>query len=352
MRPSEKLALATAAINNFTPVNVSPAYAGTRVYVLTDPDAWLLVEPASFVPKDFLGGAAGAESVDKRAGNTEPDALESHDNIFDLSPDPDQLRVQDLRNIDCYAQPDALEVCGLGDTIPFMLFTKSVAPLQDIRLDVIFEDGIEYGGFAYVDNTLADSGVQLDTISTENPESPSFLLDQVSEATGGVVVYLGVRAECGVDFSINNPDVTLNFSYTNAEGVACTGSVTLEDYGGNVVTPRVVITNTPSFENLGRPGDISCQSLNISQSTMNATATGYIFTAGNYGFDEGISIVEVRKGGDVLPATDYVIDPVTGQLTLVVTSPTADGLLNFNETETIEVCYTYTECFLRRSTRW
>ncbi|SEQ51075.1 hypothetical protein SAMN05444359_11116 [Neolewinella agarilytica] len=262
-----------------------------------------------------------------------------------LSPDPDQLRVQDLRNIECYAQPDALEVCGAGDTIPIMLFTKSVPPLQDIRLDVVFEDGIEYGGFAYVDNTLANSGAQLDTISTENPESPSFLLDQVSEATGGVIVYLGVRAECGVDFSINNPDVTINFSYTNADGVACTGSVTLEDYGGNVIIPKVVITNDPPNLNLNRPGNIRCHSLDVSQSTINASATGYIFTASNYGFEEGISIVEVRRAGNVLAATDYTIDAVTGEMTLTVTDPTADGFLDFNEIETINVCYTYTECF-------
>lgn len=264
---------------------------------------------------------------------------------FAVSPDPDQLRVQDLRGIECYPQPDQLQVCGEGDTIPIMLFTKSVVPLQDIRLDVVFEDGIEYGGFAYVDNSLSDSGAQLDTISTENPEAPSFLIDMVSEETGGVIIHLGVRAECGVDFSQNNPDITLNFSYTNADGVACTGSVTLEDYGGNVITPKVVITSTPPNVSLGRPGDLSCQTLDISQSTLNASATGYIFTAADYGFEEGITIVEVRRGGDVLAPADYTIDATTGQLTLVVTNPTADGLLDFNETETIEVCYTYIECF-------
>lgn len=264
-------------------------------------------------------------------------------NLF--SPDPDQLRIQDLRDIECYAQPDALQVCGAGDTIPVMLFTKSVAPLQDIRLDVIFEDGIEYGGFAYVDNTLSDSGSELDTISIDNPEAPSFLIDQVSEATGGVVVYLGVRAECGVDFSVNNPDITLNFSYTNADGVACTGSVTLEDYGGNVITPKVVITNTPPNLNLNRPGDIRCQDIDVSQSTMNAAATGYIFTATDYGFEDGIFISRVSRGGDVLTTADYTIDAATGELELVVTNPTDDGALDFNEIEEIEVCYSYTECF-------
>jgi len=262
-----------------------------------------------------------------------------------FSPDPNQLRIQDLRDIDCYAQPDALEVCGVGDTLPIMLFTKSVPPLQDIRLEVLFEDGIEYGGFAYVDNTLSDSGAELDTISTDNPEAPSFLLDQVSEATGGVILYIGVRAECGVDFSVVNPDITLNFSYTNAEGVACTGSVTLEDYGANIVTPKVVLTNTPPNTNLGRPGDLNCVDLDVSQSTMNASATGYIFTAADYGFEDGIFISQISRGGNILTPADYTIDAVTGMLTLVVTSPTDDGFLNFNEIEVIEICYSYTECF-------
>ena len=168
------------------------AYNGTFVYVLKDPDLTMVpstpVKPAGFDRLFFFSPTL-------------------------FSPDPFQLRVQDLRGNECYAQPDALEVCGAGDTIPFLLFTKSVVPLQDIRIDISFEDGIEYGGFAYVDNTLAESGAELDTISVDNPEAPSFLLDQVSEATGGVVLYVGVRAECGVDFSINNPDITLDFSY-------------------------------------------------------------------------------------------------------------------------------------------
>lgn len=306
-----------------SPLNYPFVYRGTSTYVLVNPELTKKTPSGG----DLLSqGGTSLESV-----------------IF--SPDPFQLRVQDLRGNECYAQPDALEVCGAGDTIPIMLFTKSVIPLQDIRLDVVFEDGIEYGSFAYVDNTLADSGVLLDTISTENPEAVSFLLDEVSEATGGVVIYLGVRAECGVDFSLNNPDITLNFSYTNAEGVVCTGSVVLEDYGQNVIAPKVVITNTPPMVNLGNPGNISCQDVEISQSTIGASATGYIFTADSYGFDEGIFIFSVSQGGNVLSPSDYNIDATTGILNLVVTDPTANGTLSFNETETVQVCYSYTECF-------
>ncbi len=262
-----------------------------------------------------------------------------------FSPDPDQLRIQDLRGIECYAQPDALEVCGAGDTIPIMLFTKSIAPLQDIRIDISFEDGIEYGGFAIVDNTVSVTNAQLDTISVDNVEAPSFLLDEVSQGGGGVVLYIGIRAECGVDFTINNPDILINVSYTNPDGVACMGELLLEDYGGNVIVPKVIIPSPPAQINLGRPDTEPCQSIAVTQSTIAASATGYLFTGDNYGFEDGIMIANVRIDGVDLDAADYAIDPASGMLSFAILDPTADGLLDFNETQTVQVCYTYTECF-------
>jgi len=238
-----------------------------------------------------------------------------------------------------------LEVCGAGDTLAIMLFTKSVPPLQDIRLDVVFDDGIEYGGFAEIDNTVSDSGAELDTISTENFEAPSFLISEVSEPNGGAILYLGVRAECGVDFDAISPNIVLNFSYTNDEGVLCTSEVTLESFGGNIVTPRVIIASTPPNTNLGLVDTDACQSIDISQSTLNAAATGYIFRAASYGFDDGITISMVNIDGVTADPTTYTIEPTTGALELTVNAPTADGQLDFDEVTTVQVCYTYSECF-------
>ncbi|MEM6769979.1 MAG: hypothetical protein AAF597_05260, partial [Bacteroidota bacterium] len=258
--------------------------------------------------------------------------------------DENELRIQDLRGNSCYGQPNQLQVCGRGDTLSLLLFTKSVDPLEDITVTFNFDDGIEYGGFANISSATTTSAT-LTEISTVNPESPSFLVSEVSEPDGGVVLELGIRAECGVDFSVVNPGVSIEVAYT-AGGEACTATLRLEDFGGdNVLAAQVDFAGPAGNVNLGAPNTSPCQTIDVTQTVTGAQATGYRFTASDYGFDEGISISEVRRGGVVLAPTDYTIDPTTGMLELIVNGPTADGLLNEAENERIQVCYTYTECF-------
>ncbi|MEM6771218.1 MAG: hypothetical protein AAF597_11595, partial [Bacteroidota bacterium] len=260
------------------------------------------------------------------------------------SADGSELLIQDLRGNSCYGQPDQLQVCGEGDTLSLLLFTKSVEPLEDIRLEFSFDDGIEYGGFASISSATSTTST-LTEISTVNPESPSFLVSEVSETDGGVVLELGIRAECGVDFSVVNPGISILVSYTAGEE-ACTATLNLENFGGdNVLAAMVDFAGNANQINLGSNNTTPCQTINITQTVPGAQATGYFLTVSEYGFPEGIMIAELRRGGMVIPPTEYTIDPSTGLLNYTVNGPTADGLLANGENEQVQVCYTYDDCF-------
>ncbi|WP_197493953.1 hypothetical protein [Lewinella sp. 4G2] len=267
-----------------------------------------------------------------------------------LSPDPNQLRIIDLRGTDCYPVPDALEVCGAADTTCILLFTKSEDPLQDIELTLLFDEGLEYGGFAEIpegdDAVFPSSETDLREISVQNPEAPSFLISSVSRDSGAVYVCFGIRAECGSDLEANPPNITYQWEYTSAAGVACEGEYTApETYGGDVAIPRVQFTAPlPGLVELGLPGNDACQAITVTNTGLNSGATGFIFTADNYGFDEGITITRVVYGGaDLEEGTDFTIDAATGRLEANV--DLSDDPLMFNETDAITVCYTFEECY-------
>ena len=265
-----------------------------------------------------------------------------------LSPEPNQLRVQDLRGVECYPQPDRLEVCGAADTTCVLLFTKSVERLPEIEMTLRFGEGIEYGGFAEIN--YSDEAVfpppltDLDEISVQNPEAPSFLISGVTRDSGAVYVCFGIRAECGVDLNENPPFIEFEWRYTTEAGVFCEGSYTPPNsFAGNVITPRVQFTSPfPPNRNLGAPGGEVCQPVRITQTTPDAGADGYIFTASDYGFDEGIQIARVARNGITIPEADYTIG-ADGMLTYIYAGE--DGPLLANEIDVINVCYTYDECF-------
>ena len=272
-----------------------------------------------------------------------------------LSPEPNQLRVQDLRGVECYPQPDNLQVCGEPDTACFLLFTKSEERLPEIEMTLRFGDGIEFsnfsdGGSAYID--YSDDAVfpppltDIDDISIQNPEAPSFLISGVTRDSGSVYICYGVRAECGADFARNPPNVTYEWRYTTASGISCEGEYTPpNDFGASVIVPRVRFTNTgtnPGNTNLGNPNEQACQTVEVTQTTLNASATGYILTATDYGFENGIMVDEITINGVALDAASIDIDPTTGFVTAMVDRE-ADPL-EFLEIDEVDICYTFTSC--------
>ena len=265
-----------------------------------------------------------------------------------FSPEPNQLRIQDLRGVECYPQPDRLEVCGAADTTCILLFTKSAERLPDIRLTLRFGEGIEYGGFAEVnysdDAVFPPPLTDVNVISDQNPEAPSFLISEVTRDSGAVYVCFGIRAECGSDIEEFPPIITYDWAYTTEAGVFCKGEYTApESFGSEVIIPRVQFApNAVSDANLDGPNDLACQTVRITQSTPGTSVSGYLITVDEYGFDDGIALEEIRfDGGTLARGEDFTVDP-TGLVTANINK--ADNPLAFNGIDEITLCYTYTDC--------
>ena len=272
-----------------------------------------------------------------------------------LAPEPNQLRFQDLRGVECYAQPDRLEVCGAPDTLAFLLFTKSEEDLLDIRVNIKFDEGLESAGFAFTPELDGDAiGTEnLDTVSVQNPESPTFLLNEIRQADGGVVIYVGIRAECGVDFSLAQPGITFTFNYTTTDGTPCELIVRPEDpYSSNVVVPRVEFAAGVNIPNalIRNTSNEFCQNVSFTQTTPGAAASSALFTVEEYGFERGVMFSSLRLGGQAIPAELIETDPATGfvNVPIIGSDNTAyfgpDGQLTAGEVVAAQVCYRTEGC--------
>ena len=271
-----------------------------------------------------------------------------------VSPEPNQLRLQDLRGVDCYPQPDNLEVCGAPDTTCVLFFTKSEERLPEIELTLRFGEGLEAAPFPSGDYALIDYSddaifppplTDIDDISVQNPEAPSFLLSGVTRDSGAVYICFGIQAECGADFADNPPNIDFEWRYTTASGVFCTGEYTpIQDFSADVIIPMVRFTAPlPGDTNLGLANNPNaCQSINITQTTLGASAAEYIFTAEDYGFDQGIMVSSLSRNGTEVPASEYTIG-ADGTLTYQYDG--SDGALGAGEVDNLELCYSYSACF-------
>lgn len=269
-----------------------------------------------------------------------------------LAPEPDQLRIVDLRGNVCYPQPNVLEICGAGDTLSLLLYTKSATPIQNIAFDLQFGDGIEYGLFveASPDNATAATVTEVDV---SDPSAPSFTVSEVTN-TDAVVIHIGIRATCDYDAAADNPDIDLTATYTGAGGVSCVENLNLADIVTNVIAPDVAIRPI-STQTLTTPATPVCQTVNVYANLANTSANSFAFTADNYGFADGIEISEVQVAGVVVAPSEYTIDPTTGALSMTVDNNTvpnafgADGLMTFNEDIPVVICYQFTECLVSTS---
>ncbi|OAV44943.1 hypothetical protein A3850_010750 [Lewinella sp. 4G2] len=265
----------------------------------------------------------------------------------------DGILFQDLRGVDCFAQPDALVVCGLGDTIPIMLFTKSVEPIFDVELNVSFSPGLEYATFAFVDDPGNLNNADLDTINVDNVRSPTFRISEVNQEDGGVVVYIGVNAQCGIDFDTYEPEVSFNLSYVTANGVRCRETFTpATGYAENVLNPRPGFTGaaTPTVANFTDINTPNCITTQLTNVTPGAGLTEALYFIEDFGFDLGIEFSSLSVNGIDVPVTDYTVDDQTGRVSAIIdgnTNPAywgPDGQLTTMESIPIEACFVTSGC--------
>jgi len=209
----------------------------------------------------------------------------------------DGIIFQDLRGVECYAQPDCFAVCGAADTIPILLLTKSTEPITDIDLRLNFSEGLEYSTFAFVESGNA----VLDITNDANPEAPVFNLDEISLDGGAVVIYIGVRAQCDIDIVNAPPTITYTLDYT-AGGTVCSDEITPSTYGGEVAAADVRFQPGPArLATIRQLGETPAGCLDIPLLSLDAKAAagGFRLLVSNYGFADGVRIYDVLGVGDV-----------------------------------------------------
>lgn len=262
----------------------------------------------------------------------------------EVIPGTDAIQFQDLRGVECYAQPDCFAVCGSPDTIAILLFTKSVTPIQDIEVRLNFSEGLEAAGFAYI----FDGPAELDTISENNSEAPVFRISELSQGGGGVVVYIGARAQCEIDLANAAPSVTYTLDYESG-GQSCTSQIDGATYStGSIAVPEVVFDAaafpiTATIDDLSAAGE-GCLTVPLRSLSAKAAASGIQLTLSDYGFTQGVSLSSVSPG-------TFTTDPITGQATIILDGDAdgtlfgGDGLFGTDDgQQTVDVCFTIAAC--------
>ena len=252
--------------------------------------------------------------------------------------DDNPVVINDLRGVECFAQPDKLVTCGAADTIPILLATKSTAPIQDLILNLDFGDGLEFADFAFVESGNAN----LDTINVSNAESPSFLIDELSAANGGVVVYVGVRASCSF-VEGSDPSVNAGVEFL-ADGQSCEAGLDLTGLGSNVFIPVLefggAISNTGSF---GGPfPNERCLNIPITNTAPCGDLRELSLLVSNFGADLGVMFTTANQGIATLNPDSTVSIVIDGGV-----DPTAlggDGVLAPGEIVNVQVCFSIDEC--------
>jgi hypothetical protein len=271
-----------------------------------------------------------------------PDGMKS--SVLLPSSDINRVRLLDLRGLECYPQPDRLTACGEGDTLSLLLYTKSEEPILDVFVELNFGEGIIFDGSASIGSPDGMMMTLLDIVNTENPESPVFRLDQLSRSGGAVVLQVGIRALCGVDFAASPPSIDLALEYPGCEEEFELAPITTEP-----ITPEVVFTNTPN-QIIIRDFDTDvCLRQEITQVTFGAGAGEATLTIAGYGFP-AVSLNEIMVDGVTVPSSDVSINPINGTATVRLDGNAnpgyfnADGLLSTNEVSALDLCFSITAC--------
>jgi hypothetical protein len=257
----------------------------------------------------------------------------------------DGILFQDLRGVECYAQPDCFVVCGAPDTIPILLLTKSTEPITDIDLRLNFSEGLEFSTFAYVESGNA----VLDITNDANPEAPVFNLDEISLDGGAVVIYVGARAQCDIDVINAPPTITYNLDYT-AAGTVCNDEVTPPTYGGQVAAADVRFAPVTSLATIRALGETPAGCLDIPLLSLDpkAAAGEMRLLVSNYGFEDGVRIYDVLGVGDVSVPGAATIDG-TGLATIDVPGSAldvdGDGFFGAGDgAQTVQICFAIDAC--------
>ena len=255
----------------------------------------------------------------------------------------ESVNVLDLRGTTCYPQLDNLVSCGAPDTLAVLVFTKSDAPIQDVMINLEMDEGLQFAGFAEIGTPDGMGMSVLDSLNVTNSESPSFMLSELSQASGGVVLLFGIQAQCGHDFVADPPGINVNLTYGD-----CVDDLPLAPIDTEPLTPEVVFTGAAPSTTITDLNTEFCMTQNITQVTTDASTGEATLTISDFGFPD-ISLDNIIVDGNPVPASDIMID-ANGLATIVLdgnANPSyfnGDGILDNGENSAVQFCFSLAAC--------
>ena len=256
-----------------------------------------------------------------------------------------------------YPKVDQLNLCADIDTIGLLLYNPGECALTDIELEIIFDQGLFYGGFILED---ANSNLGATILSSDLSDltKPKFTIDEIPLGET-IILNIGVQANCEVNTKINadiNYDANLTYTYSGASlGATCMKEqAEIGVFNSALKVPVInLLSVTPQQLNITNSNTEHCQSILISQDGIASSLEEFRFEV--TGLDTSLyHITGLSVNNIQIPTTDYSYDVVTKKISTTIngnyfppnthTGANGDDKFDSDERLTVMVCYMVTEC--------
>ena len=254
-----------------------------------------------------------------------------------------------LQGIAGYPQVSDLSLCGVADTVSMLLYNAGDCPISNLILTVNFDSGLAYGGF--VEEQYGKSVVEFDVSDASNPQ---FLITNADSAEVYIVNF-GISADCDVDFNSQDPlnfDISYEYTYENSVSgtTTCLGvEPEIGNFNNGIKVPVLnVLSISPVTTTLTSSNAPLCQNIRVRQDGLGAKLGEFNFDVCGYASE--YTIAAYRTGAPDYMPIDYTIDPVTNNLSGIVTGEhialigNGDEIMDANEEIILQVCYQAEGC--------
>ncbi|MBK8053013.1 MAG: hypothetical protein IPK35_07015 [Saprospiraceae bacterium] len=254
----------------------------------------------------------------------------------------DDVSVASLVGVPGFANLNVVNVCSAPDTLALLIYNDGSVPLTNVSLQIDFDPGLSYGGFAYSKEPTA-------TVTTSNVSDPTRPIFSVSNIAPNevVIAYIGVKANCDID--VTGPIISLDATVEFMSGSQiCSKTIAnVGEYNSAIKIPVLnMISVTPSERVITNSTSNFCQDLVISQDGLQSRLGSYTFIIDSVDLTGLLSLSSLTANGTALP---YTYNASTQQVLATVgpsyfvantgTGANSDMFFDVNERMTIRACY-------------
>ncbi len=268
-----------------------------------------------------------------------------------------QVNLTSLDGIPNFPTVDLLNICSSADTASLLVYNPAECAITDITLEVVFDDGLFYGGFVFSD-AQSSSTSTVGIASLSDVTKPAFAIEEIGPGET-MIINFGLKAECGVDSESQediNFDANVSYTYTGAAvNSTCTQETTeIGAYNSGIREPVLnVLSVSPSELDILTSNTPLCQTITVSQDGIQAFLDEFQFLI--RGLDQSLyTISSISINGMTVPNSDYAYNAATQTMSMVIggayfppnfhTGANGDAFFDSDERLTIEVCYTVSGC--------